>query len=246
MQGSSRFTRRVLLATSAAVVSGSFFLARKQSAEAQQTSAVKVLIHDELQDAAAFQRGRHIGTVVRSGLLEGAGIFESEPIASPFPFTHVGLHWRGNFPTGSFEVRTSKDGLIWGDWVSLHIEVIDGQAPAGDTFASLVAADRDSYVQYRTTLSRGQSLSGVTSTFLNSYDAPTVASGTLLAAAKPAFVDFSREEWGCDESLRFDRRGREIWPRMYVPVKKLVVHHTAGRNDYTQETAIQSLPFASS
>jgi len=235
--GHRRLSRRALLRSSASLVAGSFVLGRKSTAEARAGSAVQVLVHDEVQDSAAFQRGRHLGTTVRADLLQGTGVFESEPIVSPFAFTHVGLHWRGNFPAGSFEVRTSPDGLIWSGWISLHIEVVSDQAPAGDTFASLVAASRDNYLQYRTTLAQGQSLNRVTATFLNSYDAPTIATSTAASVTKPAFVDISREEWGCDESLRFDRRGREIWPRMYVPVKKLVVHHTAGRNDYTPETA---------
>ena len=36
---------------------------------------------------------------------------------------------------------------------------------------------------------------------------------------------------------RFDASGAESWPRMYVPVKKLVVHHTATTNDYTDAAA---------
>ncbi len=42
---------------------------------------------------------------------------------------------------------------------------------------------------------------------------------------------FRREHWGADESKRF-KNGAEWWNRMYVPVKKIVVHHTAGTNDY--------------
>src|SRR5918998_1587502 len=42
----------------------------------------------------------------------------------------------------------------------------------------------------------------------------------------------SREQWGANEKYRFDRRGRELWPEMFVPAKKLIVHHTATRNDY--------------
>jgi hypothetical protein len=42
----------------------------------------------------------------------------------------------------------------------------------------------------------------------------------------------SREQWGADETYRFTRRGTEIWPEMFVPAKKLIVHHTATRNNY--------------
>lgn len=42
----------------------------------------------------------------------------------------------------------------------------------------------------------------------------------------------SREQWGANEKYRFNKRGTELWPEMVVPSKKLVVHHTATRNDY--------------
>ncbi len=42
----------------------------------------------------------------------------------------------------------------------------------------------------------------------------------------------SRELWGADESYRFNAQGREIWQEMFVPAKKLIVHHSAGRNSY--------------
>lgn len=69
----------------------------------------------------------------------------------------------------------------------------------------------------------------------------TVGSG---AASAPLYgpADFrsqivSREAWGADESLRFAADGSEIWPRAYVPAKKVVVHHTAGSNDYSDGAA---------
>jgi len=83
------------------------------------------------------------------------------------------------------------------------------------------------------TLPAGAEIERVTATFLNSQDGPDTEVVTMATLPKPDAIDFSRADWGCDESLRFDRRGHEIWARMFVPVKKLVVHHTAGRNDYT-------------
>ena len=195
------------------------------------------MTHDEVQDDRAFGRGNHLGTGVRSAQLEGDGFFESEVIVAPFPFTHAGLHWRGNRDQLTLEVRTSADGHIWTDWQALHIEAAAGETPAGDTFASLVAAPHHQYLQYRAQLSRGQALNRLTVTFLNVDDGAELATMTATALAKPSFIDFTREEWGCNEALRFDRRGREIWPRMYVPVKKLIVHHTAGRNGYTEAQA---------
>jgi hypothetical protein len=42
---------------------------------------------------------------------------------------------------------------------------------------------------------------------------------------------YTREQWGADESLRFDSGGHEIWPAEFSPMQKAIVHHTAGRNN---------------
>jgi hypothetical protein len=39
-----------------------------------------------------------------------------------------------------------------------------------------------------------------------------------------------RAEWGCDEGLRFDAQGHEIWPPERRVPQKVVVHHTATAN----------------
>jgi hypothetical protein len=41
-----------------------------------------------------------------------------------------------------------------------------------------------------------------------------------------------RELWLADDKLRFRDDGTTIWPEMFVPAQKLVVHHTETRNDY--------------
>jgi hypothetical protein len=41
-----------------------------------------------------------------------------------------------------------------------------------------------------------------------------------------------RELWLAEERLRFNDEQMKVWTEMFVPVRKLVVHHTATRNDY--------------
>ena len=49
------------------------------------------------------------------------------------------------------------------------------------------------------------------------------------ATTEPDIV--TREEWGADESYRFDAGGHEVWPPDFAPMQKAIVHHTAGRNN---------------
>lgn len=51
--------------------------------------------------------------------------------------------------------------------------------------------------------------------------------------AQPAIV--ARPKWGADEGLRFDSAGAEITPPSFWPVQKLIVHHTAGRNEHLSD-----------
>lgn len=41
----------------------------------------------------------------------------------------------------------------------------------------------------------------------------------------------TRDEWGADESLRFDSEGNEVWPPEHYTPQTMTVHHTAGQND---------------
>src|SRR5439155_9827931 len=97
------------------------------------------------------------------------------------------------------------------------------------------------FVQYRATFPSGQdlvALERITVTYLDAQPGVRAALSSLLAG--PA--DFRaqvvpREAWGADEGLRFKPDGSEAWPRAYVPVKKVVVHHTGTDNDYADGAA---------
>lgn len=198
--------------------------------------AIEVLYHDEVQEGAAFARGKLLYTAaLTGGLLRGPGVFESEVIAAPFPFTHAVLGWRSELAT--FEFRTSVDGLTWPDW---RWSYLDGGASVefGDAegFSSLAGVPRHRFLQYRARLADGASISRVNAIFLNAKDGPATGVAVTPEASKPAAIDFSRAEWGCDERSRFDGT-QETAPPRFVAVSKLVIHHTATPENYDDAIA---------
>ena len=178
----------------------------------------------------------------------GGGLVSAVLHAST-PFTHIGVDWSGDTPAGAalgFEVRSSTDGGGWTPWEAVTVEALGRETPSGDTFGALVAAGRASSVQLRVAPGPGgapPALGGVTVALLNTIDGPAIETVGALPAALPAALSiggrtvFSREAWGADESLSLDTAGNEIWPRMYVPTKKAVVHHTATGNSYVNGVA---------
>ncbi len=174
----------------------------------------------------------------------GGETFTSPEVVSSFPFTYVALRWSHQEPEPAFELRTSLDGQQWSDWHDLQVEADHDENPRGEVFSNLASADRHSYVQYRVSLPGGSSAPRVGVVFINSADGPQLprletqaleASPALTAVQRPAVI--TREQWGADERLRLGNDGQEAWRRMYVPVKKVVVHHTATTNDYGDPAA---------
>ena len=232
--------RQFLGAAAAAALAGTGALRGQQASATHPRGATKVLVHDAVLRASALARKRH--PIARTaGVGQHAvgriALLQSPPITAPFPFTHVGMHWQGNGPeveSARFEVRTSKDGAKWTSWQNVYVEALPEETPAGETYGALVGAPRHRYLQYRVRLSENVALETVTATFINSVDGPVIesAGGPRPAAVGNMPINLTREDWGADESLRFVS-GRERWPRRYVPVKKLIIHHTATSNDYT-------------
>ncbi|MGD0116195.1 MAG: N-acetylmuramoyl-L-alanine amidase [Dehalococcoidia bacterium] len=164
-----------------------------------------------------------------------------------------------------FDLRTSSDGDTWSSWRRLPIEAEPEQNPRRERFATLVWAPGASYVQYRATFPADApehpALRNVTITALSAA-APAVlqaakatktptpgktktpvpvtpAPTNNAAALPPPFAAgqlISREAWGAPESYRYNPDGSEIWQRMYIPTKKMIVHHTATlTNDNPQD-----------
>ena len=224
--------------------------------------AQRGIVAEDLVDAGeAFQRGSARGVALGSGpdgaalrAARGGGTFTSRVLRSSIGFTHVGLHWSAALAPRArldFEVRTSPDGSNWSPWSVARVQRLPGETPVGDYFASLVYARDARFVHYRvafqTTGGASPSLRRVTATVI---DSPTMATSSTTdqlptqtagdGDSGRALAVTSREQWGANEKYRFDRRGRELWPEMFVPAKKLIIHHTATRNDYIDAAAAAS------
>jgi hypothetical protein len=215
---------------------------------------IKVLREDLTESTALdFARGRASGIAVvgdgdRAGLQGQRGSFVSGPIELPFLATHLGLHWTvsgGSSESLEVAVRTGAGDRAWTDWYPLTIEAVAQRAGSLEVFAALAPAGRAHLAQYRVTFDSAETviLEAMTITALNSVDGPREALPAETAGAVDfttpdgkTFTVITREGWLCDESQRFDANG-EKWPEMYVPAKKVVIHHTATSNTYTDGAA---------
>lgn len=232
----SRLSRRRVLGLLPAAVASIPLLANHSSAEA----APPVGIEDIFLRGPDLARGSSHGVVVdvegvRLSPGQATGQYVSPALTSQRSFTHIGVHWQGMAAEAlQLEVRWGNAGP-WSDWESLLLEAHEERPD--ETFASLVSADGGNRVQFRVTFSSAalrSTLTSATVTLLDASAGPEVQSlaSTSALPLLTAGQVYSREAWGADDSLRFSG-GSEKWPRMYVPVKKLVVHHTATSNSYS-------------
>ncbi len=248
-----RLSRRrfLMAAASAAAVGGATALRLGQTAPpaAGRTPASGVLAEDIVHGPRDLARGEiraPTDSELRAAALDSLipdAVYTSPVVRTSLPFTHVGLHWRLRAPAASevqFYARTSVDGRSWSPWWPVEIEAEPGQAARGETYGSLITEKHGRFVQYRVSLyddaATPSPLEYVVITALQASparDDGLLRSANAQYAARPAGFPFAndqffqREAWGADERLRLYGNGADIWSRMYVPVKKIVVHHTA-------------------
>lgn len=156
----------------------------------------------------------------------------SAPLRAPLPFSLVGIA----LPSGAAgAVRVSPDGRGWSPWLPFEQEGPGAGEPVwtgaalwlqvrGPAGAAIEANLVDSLGQAQGTLDRAGALLAAAGTAIRAALRPEPAAA---APARPAIV--TRAGWGADERLR---RGG---PRYADGVRALIVHHTAGGNDYRPE-----------
>ena len=164
---------------------------------------------------------------------EVAGPLErSEVRRLPFPAGHVALYWAGN-PHAAVTVALSRDGgASYGEATQVEHDEVGMQRNNGQTYGAIMPAGDATFVRVTTDRPLG------IITVLALADDRTSIHKTPLPAkpARAAVTVNPRSAWGADESLRFNGT-TPVWPPVFQTVQKVAVHHTAGANGETGDTA---------
>lgn len=152
---------------------------------------------------------------------------QAQTLLLPAPAHDVALHWQGG-SQARVRVSLSSDGRHFGLPVDSGRDEVGGQRGDGRTYGALLPARRAVAVR----ITSDRLLKDITVVSL-ADGARTVRHvrrplGAEAAVAQPAVI--ARSSWGADESLRKDSTGKEIFPPAFYATKKLIVHHTDGRN----------------
>jgi len=194
--------------------------------------------------ASDFREGESLGTEItevdggeiRLASGERQGSFISMVQETPFPFNAIGSHWVAHLLPETdlqLEVRSSEDGVSWGDWWELELdEDISGES--GENWGQLLIVPCSRFLQYRLSLSTDNTsvspaLEEITLFYINSQEGPTVEEAKSMVLPQevtsgvPQPPIISRAGWGADESWF------NLEPEYENP-QKFVIHHTATDN----------------
>ncbi len=182
--------------------------------------------------------------VVTTGFPAKAGTFLSPVKAVGQAYNAVGAYWEvtsGDPTLLNFEVRGSKDGLTFSDWLDASAHNQEGPALPTQprTFGKLQILDTP-YIQFRLTIPDGLFIKLAGITFIDTAAGPILAQVPISALPsatpnKPYII--SRADWGANEAWRFSGKST-VWPVEYRTIKGIIVHHSETSNVYNADPSI--------
>jgi hypothetical protein len=191
------------------------------------------------QEGSGFIQGGRWSEVEDFGLAQRTDPAAYISFATEFPFYAVAPSWSGEGdPDAIVELLWSPDGVTWSEpfWIGRtgHSGPPDRD---GRHIGSLVATPGGTFLQYRTYDGADNltTLPGFEIDYIDASAGPTLEQ-VAAPATNPVFEPppvISREGWGADEALRYNRNGKEIFPVTYQAVEHVIIHHadTANFND---------------
>ena len=174
---------------------------------------------------------RHVATrserVVRS-------VTDATTVALSRPATSVATYWQGN-ADARVTVAFSADGVHFGTPQSARRDEMGEQRKNGTTYGALLSAPGAVAVRVTTDrpLARVTVL-GLSDGVTTTVEEPTPSATSAAASAAPAAPSIvSRGGWGADPAYM-------TWAPQFYPTKKLIVHHTATSDNYTDRAAAEA------
>jgi hypothetical protein len=174
-------------------------------------------------------------------------------VALPFGASDVTLRWHGN-PDARVSIQLGTEPNAFGEVIPVAADEAglggagrDEDVGAGSGGASQSVADAETqgaviwsggarYVRVIADRPLGRVTvvgfkSDGTPRMVIARDGDAADDGTAVRAAVDEPPIVTREQWGANESYRFDYAHNETWPASYFPLQVMIVHHTAGRNN---------------
>jgi len=168
--------------------------------------------------------------------------YVSPVLQADMPFNALESRWDAAPSESALDltVRTSADGVSWGDWQHLHADTHARDLGDTATFGDLIVGAPARFVQFAAAIQGGNgaadpSLRMFRLTAVNTLIAQ--GEGIYHAQAVNGITIVPRAGWSADEKVRFDKDNKEIWPPEYRAIKKVIVHHTVTRDPETDPRA---------
>ncbi len=167
---------------------------------------------------------RHVATrserVVRS-------VTAAATVVLARPATSVATYWQGN-ADARVTLAFSSDGVHFGTPQSAGRDEMGEQRKNGTTYGALLSAPGAVAVRVSTDRPLARlTVLGLSDGVTTTAQEPTASSTPAIespATAEPSIV--SRGGWGADPAYM-------TWAPQFYPTKKLIVHHTATSDNYT-------------
>jgi hypothetical protein len=163
-----------------------------------------------------------------TGALAGAEIRQL-----PFVADHAALYWEGN-QDANLTVAFSADGVRFGRPLAVEEDEVGMQLRNGKTYGAVLPASGATAAR----ITSDRPIGKVTILAL-AEDGTSVEKKQVpksAGAQTTAVTVHPRSDWNADETLRF-KGTTQTWPPVFQTVQRLVVHHTAGANGESGETA---------
>ncbi|MGA8977870.1 MAG: FG-GAP-like repeat-containing protein [Pedococcus sp.] len=159
-------------------------------------------------------------------------------------FTVAGISWARTTDLSADDVTVQvriKEAAGWSAWELLPVpddgpEAGTAEAVGARLGTTPIVSEGGTGIQVRVDTPRGRTLPDLSVTTIDPGTSPadddlaarTPAATASAATAQPTIV--TRAQWGADERLRGGKT-------LSSTIKAITIHHTAGTNDYTPETA---------
>lgn len=195
-------------------------------------------------DAARSVAGRSVaGRPVAASRADQVTSVLTQEQARPH-FTVAGISWASTTDLSADDVTVQvriKEASGWSAWELLPVpddgpEAGTAEAVGARLGTTPIVSEGGTGIQVRVDTPRGRILPDLSVTTIDPGTSPadddltakSPAAAASAAAAQPTII--TRAQWGADESLRGSKA-------LSSTIKAITIHHTAGTNDYTPETA---------